>query len=83
MPLLGYADDLVYSKKVTSVYEQEDTVIAINAIVTCYESLLELSLNISKTKFMLFTLADTPVDLQIKPNLAGVLTEQVHTYKYL
>ncbi len=79
---IGYADDLVYLKKVTSVSEQEDTVIDINAISTCYKS-LGMSLNISKTKYMLFTLADTPVDLQIKPTLAGTLLEQVHTYKYL
>ena len=82
--VIGYADDLVYLKKAQSLDEQRDIVNDINAICNCYHS-LGLDLNINKTKFLLFSLADRnpKPELEILPSISGRQLEQVSSYKYL
>ena len=80
--IIMYADDLCYLRPLNCPEAEDWLRQDVEAIYKSFNS-ISLSLNLSKTKYMLLTLSPQPVHLSSPLSLNGNCIERVSTFKYL
>ncbi len=80
--ILLYADDLVYVKPMDAPTAEAEMGRDIQAIADYFSS-ISLNLNNTKTRYMLFSVSPTPLNLASEPVVNGMQVERTDLYRYL
>ncbi len=81
--VLGFADDLLLIKPIPSVQQEQELADDINTIVNYYRDVLSLSINPSKSKVLVSSIAPKPLMLKSPLLISGEEIMPVSKLKYL